>query len=256
MEKQYADPLRFVTPHMRGPKVVDAQWLMAGHNRFKGLATMKDAQIDGDYGLISAQATKRTKFWVGYPLESCDMVFGQTLYEYLRPNNWRPLPEAYRLRRAARIRAATRTPGMKALAYAVTQLGTHEYPAGSNKQKYGVWYGWNGVPWCAIFDSYCFAHSGYTAFRYASVELIVMDARAGRNHLRIVHSPQPGDLACYTSHGDPYAHVAFFEKWLIAGQTFQDLGGNTGPASLSNGGAVMRGQRNLSQVTAFVRVGG
>lgn len=39
------------------------------------------------------------------------------------------------------------------------ELGTKEYPANSNKQKYGVAYGWNGVPWCVIFIWYLFQRS-------------------------------------------------------------------------------------------------
>jgi hypothetical protein len=254
MSKQYDIPLRLTTPHMAGPKVNDAQWLMAGHSRFKGLATYKDGTIDGDYGLLTAQATKKAKYWVGYPTASCDMVFGQTLYEYLRPNDWRPLPTEYRDRRAARIAAAAATPGKKALAYAVNEVGNKEYPFGSNLQKYGAWYGFNGVPWCAIFESYCFGHTGWPSYRYAAVEQIVSDARYGRNHLSIVRSPMPGDVIAYKIHGDPYAHTAFFEKWLDPGASFQDLGGNTGPTNISNGGIVMRQERPVSMVTAFVRV--
>lgn len=38
------------------------------------------------------------------------------------------------------------------------EIGNHEDPAGSNLQKYGQWYGFNGVPWCAMFVAWCFAH--------------------------------------------------------------------------------------------------
>lgn len=34
-------------------------------------------------------------------------------------------------------------------------LGVKESPLGSNKQKYGAWYGMNGQPWCAIFVCWC-----------------------------------------------------------------------------------------------------
>lgn len=255
MPKQYDPPLRLVSPQMKGQAVRDAQYLMAGHNRFRGLATMKDAERDGIYGLTTAQATKRTKYWLGYPLASCDMVFGQKLYEYLRTNQWRPLPDEYRDRREQRIEAAKLTPGKKALDYAVGQIGYEESPYGSNRTKYGAWYGFNGVPWCAIFESYCFGHTGRSQHRYAACVLIVQDARAGRNGLRIVYSPMAGDLAIFNVHGDPYAHTAFFEKWITSGDEFYDVGGNTGPTDISNGGAVMRQRRRKAMVTAFVRVG-
>lgn len=256
MPKQYDIPLRLVSPHMTGQKVKDAQWLMAGHNRFEGLATMKDAEIDGDYGPVSAQATKRTKYWLGYPLSACDGVFGQTIYEYLRPNEWRPLPQPYRDRRAQRLAAATKTPGRKALDFAVGEIGYEESPFGSNNTKYGVWYGFNRVPWCAIFESYCFAHTGTPRYRYAACEAIYWDAVANRNSLHRVWSPEPGDLAIFNLHGDRFAHTSFFERWIgEPGGAFYDVGGNTGPTNISNGGAVMRQKRDKGMVTAFVRVG-
>lgn len=237
-----------------GNAVTDAQYLMAGHSRFKGLATLKDAAVDGVYGPISAAATKRTKFWLGYPTASCDGVFGQTLYEYLRPNDWRPLPDAYAARRAARLKAAAaKTPGDLALDWAITQLGYEESPYGSNRQKYGAEYGFNGVPWCAIFESICFKRVGHAHYRYAACVMIYLDAVAGRNRLRRVYSPRRGDVVVYNLHGDRYAHTGFFEKWLTQ-DTFQDLGGNTGSRSFNNGGAVARGKRSTSQVTAYIRV--
>lgn len=45
------------------------------------------------------------------------------------------------------------------IATALTEVGTKESPAGSNKQKYGAWIGANGVPWCAAFVCWCFAHT-------------------------------------------------------------------------------------------------
>jgi hypothetical protein len=256
MSKEFDTPLVLTTPHMKGQRVRDAQYLMAGHTRFKGLATYKNQPIDGDYGPIAAAATRSAKYWCGYPAASCDRVFGQTLYEYLRVNDWRPLPKAYQDRRAARIAAATKTPGMKALAVAVSEIGNHESPYGSNLSKYGAWYGFNGVPWCAIFESWCFASSGRTSYRYAAVEQIYADAAAGRNGLKLVWSPMPGDVCCFNLHGDPFAHTSFFERWIDeqAG-SFYDIGGNTGPTNISNGGAVMRQQRNRGMVSHFVRVG-
>lgn len=255
MSKEFATPLVLTTPQIHGQKVKDAQWLLAGHNRFKGLAPYKDGKVDGVYGPVTAAAVRSAKYWVGYPAASCDRVFGQTLYEYLRPNQWRPLPDAYRARRAQRVAAATKTAGMKALALAVAEIGNHESPYGSNRSKYGAWYGFNGVPWCAIFESYCFAHTGRPSFRYAACQALYWDAAAGRNGLRLVWSPMPGDLCIFNLHGDPFAHTSFFERWIDQQQgSFYDVGGNTGPTDISNGGAVMRQQRNRGMVSHFVRV--
>lgn len=48
----------------------------------------------------------------------------------------------------------------KVLQVAATEKGVKESPAGSNNQKYGAWYGLNGVPWCAIFVSWVFNAAG------------------------------------------------------------------------------------------------
>ncbi len=252
--KEFATPLRLVTPHLRGIPVRDAQWLLAGHSRFEGLAPYKDGKLDSEYGPLTAQATARAKYWLGYPDRSIDQVFGQTLYEYLRKERWRPLPDAYRERRAARLKAAASTPGLKALREARKHLGYRESPAGSNRTVFGSWFGWNGVPWCAIFASYCFAHTGWRRFRYAAVERIYYDALAGRNGLRIVWTPQAGDIVGYQLHGDAFAHTAFFVRWIDHNR-FLDLGGNTGPSDMSNGGMVLEQTRSRSQVRFFARAG-
>jgi CHAP domain len=258
---EYDRPLRLTTPHRKGPEVRDAQWLMQGHTRFgPELAPYKDGPLDSDYGLMTANATASTKFWVGYPLAACDRVFGQTLYEYIRPTRWRPLPADYRDRRAKRLAAAHKTIGEKALEEAVRFLGVKESPWGSNRQQFGVEYGMNGEPWCAIFVSCMFRHVGYVTpsgawrFRYSYVPAIWDDAVNGRNGLRRVWTPKPGDLACYDLRGEQLAHVAFV-RTAPAGGRFTDLGGNTGPADISNGGEVASQSRSLDLVHGWVRVG-
>jgi hypothetical protein len=246
---------------MRGQRVKDAQWLLAGHNRFDGLAPYKDGKIDGAYGELSALATRRAKFWIGYPEDGINGVFGQTLYEYLRKEHWRPLPKAYRDRRAARLKAAAKTPGQKALDQAIRHLGEHESPWGSNRTPFGAQYGMNGVAWCAIFESCMFHDSGYVyangrwRFRYSYVPTIWDDAVHGRNNLRRVWTPRPGDIACFDLHGEDLAHTAFV-RVPPKGGYFTDLGGNTGPTNISNGGAVMSQRRPTSIVHGWVRVGG
>lgn len=253
-QKQYTVPLRLVTPHMRGQKVKDAQWLLAGNNRFKGLATYKDGKLDGNYGPVTAQATRRAKYWLGYPAKALDYQFGQTLYEYLRPEHWRPLPKAFQERREKRLAAVQDSnPGARALEAARHEIGYHESPAGSNSNKFGVEYGFNRVPWCAIFESIMFKHTGTPRFRYAAVEAIYWDARANRNGLYIVRTPRPGDVIGYKLHGDPYAHTAFWVK-AVSGGDLLDLGGNTSVTDFSNGGEVGEQRRSTTLVSFYARV--
>lgn len=46
------------------------------------------------------------------------------------------------------------------LRFATSQLGITESPAGSNRTKYGAWYGMDGNAWCDMFVSWCAAQSG------------------------------------------------------------------------------------------------
>lgn len=47
-----------------------------------------------------------------------------------------------------------------ALACALRWVGEKEDPPGSNLTRFGEWFQEDGVPWCAIFMSYCFADAG------------------------------------------------------------------------------------------------
>jgi hypothetical protein len=252
-KKQYATPLQLTTPHMHGQKVKDAQWLLKGNSKIAGLATYKDGAIDGDYGALSAQATFRAKFYLGYPTSAINRSFGQTIYEILTGN--RKLDADSLRRRKSRLdaTAAAQNPGSKALEHAIAQLGTKESPFGSNMQKFGSWYRMNGVPWCAIFASYCFGHTGTPNFRYSYVPFVHSDASRCRNRLCIVRSPRPGDLALF-NFGARDSHIEFFEKWQSTGSTFAAVGGNTGSTNYSNGGEVRRSTRYTSNVSVFVRV--
>ena len=150
-----------------------------------------------------------------------------------------------------------------ALQTAITQIGTAENPPGSNLQKYGQWYGMNGVPWCAIFTSWCFEQSGNgsPSFKaggyYSYVPYIVSDARNALNGLKTTDTPIPGDLVCYDWDFDgTYDHVGIYEA-PVSGSPglFRAVEGNTSGADNSNGGQVMRRERSRSgQGTVFVRV--
>src|SRR5215471_1637402 len=155
-----------------------------------------------------------------------------------------------------------------ALKRATGQLGKTESPAGSNQQPYGAWYGMNGVPWCAIFVTWCYVLGAGDASckppaafvkgsRYAYVPYVVSDARANRYGLTTVDPPsaQPGDLVCYDWNWDGvHDHIGLFEKW-VGPSTFNAIEGNTSTSSNSNGGQVMRRARTLGQQgTVVVRV--
>lgn len=162
-----------------------------------------------------------------------------------------------------------------ALKRAIAEIGTTENPPESNVTRYGEWYGEPGVPWCAIFATYCYEHAADDLFtscdsfvsladsngnddRWDYVPWIVSDARNGRYGLSVTSSPKPGDLVCYdwgSSGGDgTYDHVGLFEEWK-GGSEFTAIEGNTSVDNNSNGGQVMRRTRDRNaQGTVFVRV--
>jgi hypothetical protein len=231
-----------------------AQELLAGHNRFKGTeipVAPYAGRLDGQFGEQSASACARAKYLLGYPEDELKPIFGSNIFHYLTDTR---LPLEYQQRRVERYNT---TPKEKALELALTQIGVKENPFGSNLQKYGLWYGMNGVPWCAIFASWCFAKSEkpLPRIRYSYVPTIVDDARAGRNGLSLTLNPQPGDLCTWTF-GEPNAHVSIFEGWI--GQenhtSLYSVSGNTGTDSQSNGGEVMKTLWPIYLVTHFVRV--
>ena len=149
-----------------------------------------------------------------------------------------------------------------ALTRAIGQLGVKEDPPESNEVLYTDWYGLVG-PWCAMFCTWCYDASGgpgSSSFdrgqaRYSYVPYIVSDARNGRFGLSITNQPQTGDLVCYDWSWDgEYDHVGFFEGWT-GGRSFTALEGNTAVGNDSNGGEVMRRNRDVNgQGTVFVRV--
>jgi hypothetical protein len=250
---EFEIPLILTTPHIRGQKVKDAQYLLAGHNRTSSFVTPirpYKGRIDGEYGPETALATKIAKYWLGYPTKAIDRRFGQQIYNLLKDKE---LPDDYLERRKDRIAEANQLLKIKALKFALDEQGNHESPYGSNCQKYGAWYGMNCVPWCAIFESYCICHVGGN-WRYSYVPNIVADAWAGRNGLHITRSPEPGDLVSYMFHGRRDVHTAFFVDWADDNHYyFYDIGGNTGPVNMSNGGEVLKQTRNITQVSHFIR---
>ena len=111
-----------------------------------------------------------------------------------------------------------------------------------NKTKYGEWFGLNGVPWCGIFVSWCYAMGGLplpkigfkrgfagcqTAAEYFSAKKM------------IVKNPIPGDIVLYDWQSDGrYNHTGIFLKHN-ENNTFAAIEGNTSTINQSNGGSVM-----------------
>ena len=137
------------------------------------------------------------------------------------------------------------------LAIAVGELGTKESPAGSNKVKYASWYGLNGQPWCVMFVMWVFARAGVALpARTASCGALMRAAKAAG--MWVTSNYKRGDVVIYDFPGGAVTdHCGIVESATAAAVTA--IEGNTAVGNDSDGGAVMRRTRPLSQVVGAVR---
>lgn len=148
--------------------------------------------------------------------------------------------------------------GERALGEALRHLGVRESPPGSNRTPFGRWFGVDGVPWCAIFVSYCFVKgagvtlchgwhgAGVHPHGVTYVPTLEAWLRATGGWLDRDDPPHPGDLVVFDWDGGEPDHVGFVERRLGRGR-LATVEGNTG-------GAVLRRERSLAQVAGFGRV--
>ena len=135
------------------------------------------------------------------------------------------------------------------LAVAQGELGTAESPAGSNRTKYGLWYGLDGQPWCMMFVQWCFARAGKPLpYRTASCSALLRWYREHQRE-RIAAGPAPGDIVIYR-----FGHTGIVES--ASDGTVTAIEGNTSPGeagSQSNGGGVYRRRRDRGTAAAYIR---
>lgn len=129
------------------------------------------------------------------------------------------------------------------------ELGRTESPAGSNRTKYGKWYGLDGQPWCMMFVQWCFAQAGRPLpHRTASCSDLLSWYRKYQPE-RIVTAPRPRDIVIYT-----FGHTGILESAAASSVTVVE--GNTSPGeagSQDNGGGVYRRTRSKALVKAYIR---
>jgi cell wall-associated NlpC family hydrolase len=120
--------------------------------------------------------------------------------------------------------------------------------------KFGDWFGFNYVPYCAMFCSKMMHDAGVPIRGdwpkgWASVPNMLKHYTATNE---ITHYPQAGDLVIFDWQRDGKPdHVGFFIKDLGNG-TFETIEGNTSDGNPSNGGCVERKTRKYTQVEAFI----
>ena len=133
--------------------------------------------------------------------------------------------------------------------YAKTQVGTKENPKGSNKTKYGEWYGNNGQPWCMDFVQYCFAQMNQTLpYKTASCSALLAWYRQYAPE-KVFDFPLPGDIVIYN-----FGHCGIVTD--VGATTIKAVEGNTRSTIIGNqaeGDGVYERTREKNKVTAYIR---
>lgn len=142
------------------------------------------------------------------------------------------------------------------ITYARSFIGTKEYPANSNKTKFGEAYGANGVPWCCIFQWYIFNKKGmsdqfYDGKKTASCTTFMNWAKSKKKFYTSGY--QPGDIVLYNFDKVPDAdHIGIITR--VSGNYIYAVEGNTSKSgSQDNGGAVLEKERHKSLILGVYR---
>lgn len=154
------------------------------------------------------------------------------------------------------------TTAAQVLRVAMAELGNKEHPAGSNRQKYGEWADCNGLPWCAIWDTYVFAHAGYDwrwarpGHWFASTRELEPTLRTKLGFTKVnVSEAKPGDIVFYNFPGGPkpFDHTGIVEENHPESGELVALEGNTSAGNDANGGQVQRRKRRYGLVASVLR---
>lgn len=139
------------------------------------------------------------------------------------------------------------------LTIARAQVGYREYPANSNKTKYGVWYGLDGQPWCMMFVQWCFAQAKAAALLPLKTASCGALMRAAQNAgVWVVGNYRPGDVVIYDFPGGAATdHCGIVDT--VAANTIVAIEGNTGAGNDANGGQVKRRERSKTLIVGAVR---
>ena len=142
----------------------------------------------------------------------------------------------------------------KILDVARRELGNTEKPAGSNRTKYGKWFGLDGYAWCMMFVTWCFHQAGALGLlpkRTASCGDLMRAAKAAG--CWVTKDYRPGDVVIYDFPGGAATdHTGIIESVTASGVVA--IEGNTSQAgSQSNGGQVCRKTRKYNVIVGAVR---
>jgi len=137
----------------------------------------------------------------------------------------------------------------KIIEIARKEIGYKEFPSNSNLTKYGEWFGFDGVAWCAMFVSWCYHVAGFPLGKIGFLRGFA-GCQSGYDYWKkrgeITTKPQPADIVLFDWNKDlRYDHTGIFVRDLGNG-LFESIEGNTSGTNQSNGGEVQLRTRKYS----------
>jgi len=146
----------------------------------------------------------------------------------------------------------------KVLDIARAEIGTHESPAGSNRQKYGAFFHDNGVAWCAIFVCWVLNMAGFLALIFGFNDFTAGMAETFNKHGQFSKTPK-GLCIVFFNFGKPDGWNGRFRGIHHVGIRFGQLAdgrqatieGNTSLTSNANGGEVQTRYRDPSGIAGY-----
>lgn len=120
------------------------------------------------------------------------------------------------------------------------------------------YFGESGIPYCAMFVSYCLNWAGIEAAGLPGAYVPwILSANSDAGRLVANEDAQPGDLVMFDWQGDGVAdHIGIVEENHADEGWMQTIEGNTSPGSggsQSNGGGVYRRARSYSSIIGVAR---
>lgn len=120
------------------------------------------------------------------------------------------------------------------------------------------YFGESGIPYCAMFVSYCLNWAGFEAAGLPGAYVPwILSANSDAGRLVTNEDAQPGDLVMFDWQGDGVAdHIGIVEENHPDEGWMQTIEGNTSPGSggsQSNGGGVYRRARNYNSIIGVAR---
>lgn len=152
------------------------------------------------------------------------------------------------------------TTALKIIDIARKEIGYTESPPDSNKQKFGYFFGQNGVPWCALFCSWCVVQAGLKLPRIniAYVPSWLEWFKKMKRFYPNTSKPEIGDFVFFAFRSDWYQqgiaqHIGIVESINKDG-SINCIEGNTSKlGSQDNGGAVIRKIRKMNTIVGYGR---